>query len=86
VNEGFVHPQQRGKEITKENQTIRYEDIENSSAEQLLELSNEQLDCLIVQAWEKAREAHTTKHWLNGIKTEKAIRENLDDAGKEVEG
>ena len=59
-----------------EKRTIRFEDIEDTPAHKLLELSNEELDTLIARAWEKAREAHTIKHWLNGIKTEKAIREN----------
>ena len=54
--------------------TIRYEDIEKTSAETLLSLSYRELNKLIREAERRAHHANLVLNWLKGIKFEKSLR------------
>jgi len=70
------------KETIMTQQTVRYEDIEKTPAQELLRLEHEQLDALIKEAERAAYRADTVVYWLRGIKVEKTFRE----AGTRSEG
>ncbi len=58
---------------------VRYEDVKNTPAKQLLKLSHRRLDRLIEQADRALDRAETTAYWLRGIKLEKTVCEELDE-------
>ena len=59
-----------------------YENIMNEPAGRLLNLSDEELDSFIEVAKRAESEAHSIRHWLIGIRTEKAIRKRSKDRGR----
>lgn len=61
---------------------IRYEDIKNTPAQALLDLSHSEIDSLIKEAERAAYQAETIVHWIKGIKVEKTFRED-DNLSKE---
>lgn len=58
---------------------IGYEEIEDTPAHKLLELSHEELDGFIAQAKEIRVNATLIFNWLTAIKFEKSVRESTDD-------
>lgn len=56
---------------------VRFEDVKNTKARRLLELSHRELDKLIEQADRELDRAETRAYWLRGIKLEKTLREDL---------
>ena len=61
-----------------EHPRIEYEKIETTPARQLLELSNEEIEKLIVTAREHRDRAARIIQWLTAIRFEKRIREEVD--------
>lgn len=57
---------------------IQYEDIRNTPAQALLDLSHSEIDVLIKEAERAAYRSETIVHWLKGIKVEKTFREHDD--------
>lgn len=60
--------------MAKKSPTVRYEDIETTSAQVLLNLRYEELNALLSEAERAANRADTIIHWLRGIKIEKSFR------------